>query len=204
VVLEGGEGTGKSTQAELLAKHLGAVLTREPGGTPVGEQIRSLLLDPALPELSVRTEVLLMLAARAQHVEDVVEPALAAGRNVVCDRFSGSTLAYQGYGRRLGVEELAGLSRWASGGLEPDVVVLLQVDAAETRRRTQGRAMVDRMEREGEDFFARVEAGFSALASADPDRWRVVDGSGTRDEVAALVLAAVESRLGSLPRGITR
>jgi dTMP kinase len=202
--LEGGEGTGKSTQAELLAEHLGAILTREPGGTPVGEQIRSLLLDPASPDVSVRSEVLLMLAARAQHVEEVVAPALAAGRDVVCDRFSGSTLAYQGYGRGLDLEELAGLSRWASGGLEPDVVVLLQVGPAETRKRTQGRALVDRMEREGDDFFARVEAGYSALADADADRWTVVDGSGSVDVVAARVQAAVASRLGDLPRGIIR
>jgi dTMP kinase len=200
--LEGGEGTGKSTQAELLAEHLGAILTREPGGTPVGEQIRSLLLDPASSDVSVRSEVLLMLAARAQHVEEVVAPALAAGRDVVCDRFSGSTLAYQGYGRGLDVEELAGLSRWASGGLEPDVVVLLQVGSAETRKRTQVRAVMDRIEREGDDFFARVMAGYSALAGADASRWTVVDGSGSVEEVAARVQAAVASRLGDPPRGI--
>ena len=202
MALEGGEGTGKSTQAELLAEHLGAILTREPGGTPVGEQIRSLLLDPASSDVSVRSEVLLMLAARAQHVEEVVAPALAAGRDVVCDRFSGSTLAYQGYGRGLDVEELAGLSRWASGGLEPDVVVLLQVGSAETRKRTQGRAVMDRIEREGDDFFSRVMAGYSALAGADASRWTVVDGSGSVEEVAARVQAAVASRLGDPPRGI--
>jgi dTMP kinase len=188
----------------LLAKHLGAIFTREPGGTPVGEQIRSLLLDPAVPDVAVRCEVLLMLAARAQHVEEVVAPALAAGRDVVCDRFSGSTLAYQGYGRGLDVEELAGLSGWASGGLEPDVVVLLQVGAAETRERTQSRAVMDRMEREGDDFFARVDAGYTALAKADADRWTVVDGSGGVDEVAERVRAAVAARLGDLPPGITR
>ena len=115
MALEGGEGAGKSTQATLLADEMGALLTREPGGTPTGEQIRTLLLDPALPAISARAEVLLMLAARAQHIAQVVEPALAAGRDVVCDRFSGSTLAYQGYGRGLGVDEISAMSRWALG-----------------------------------------------------------------------------------------
>jgi dTMP kinase len=200
VTLEGGEGAGKSTQATLLAEDMGALLTREPGGTPTGEHIRTLLLDPALPPVSARAEVLLMLAARAQHIAQVVEPALAAGRDVVCDRFSGSTLAYQGYGRELGIDEISAMSRWASGGLEPDLVVLLEVDAAEARGRVATRGAVDRMETEGPDFFARVTAGFAALAAADPARWRVVNGVGTVEEVAARVRDAVGRGHGSAVR----
>lgn len=190
IVLEGGEGTGKSTQAARLAEDLGAVLTREPGGTATGEHIRTLILDPDLPALDARAEVLLLLAARAQHVAEVIAPALASGRDVVCDRFAGSTLAYQGYGRGLDPDVLAGLSGWASGGLHPDRVVLLDIPAEEGRRRMAGRGGEDRMEREGPAFFARVADGFRALAAGDPERWRVVDGAGTPEDVAARVRAA--------------
>jgi dTMP kinase len=192
VVLEGGEASGKSTQAARLAGCLGARLTREPGGTAVGERLRSLLLDPAIGALDARAEALILLAARAQHVAEVVEPALAAGSDVVCDRYTGSTLAYQGYGRAVDVEQLASLSEWASGGLEADLVVLLRVPPAVVTARLAGRAGApDRFERQDDGFFARVDAGFAALAAADPDRWRVVDGDGTVDEVARRVLAAV-------------
>jgi dTMP kinase len=148
------------------------------------------VLDPSRPTLSVRAEVLLMLAARAQHVAEVIAPALDAGRDVVCDRFSGSTVAYQGYGRGLDREELARLSDWASEGLRPDRVVLLQVapDVAWNRRRTRGGN--DRLEGEGAEFFQRVEQGFADLALADPALWRVVDGSGSIDQVAFRVLRA--------------
>ena len=166
------------------------MLTREPGGTAAGEHIRALLLDPALPAVAPRAEALLMLAARAQHVDEVIAPALAAGRDVVCDRFSGSTIAYQGYGRGLDPTELGRLSSWAAAGLEPDRVILLVVDPAEARARRIGRGGADRMEGEGDGFFARIDAGFAALAAADPQRWRTVDGSGAPDEVAARVLAA--------------
>jgi dTMP kinase len=123
-------------------------------------------------------------------VEEVIVPALAAGRDVVCDRFSGSTLAYQGYGRGLDVSELARMSSWASGGVEPDRVVLILVDASVARDRRAARAEEDRMEAQADDFFSRVEAGYEKLAAADPDRWRVVDGSGTVDEVAVRVAEA--------------
>jgi dTMP kinase len=189
-VLEGGEASGKSTQAAILARTLDAVLTREPGGTELGERIRTLLLDPSSPDVSPRTEVLLMLAARAQHVADVIVPALTAGRDVVCDRFSGSTVAYQGHGRGLDPSELASMSSWASGGVEPDRVVLLSVDAAVALSRSAVRESRDRMEGEGREFFSRVAEGYAALAEADPVRWRVVDGSGSVDEVAARVAAA--------------
>jgi dTMP kinase len=167
------------------------VLTREPGGTAAGEHIRALLLDPSLPAVVPRAETLLMLAARAQHVAEVIEPALAAGRHVVCDRFSGSTIAYQGYGRGLDPSELASLSHWAAAGLEPDLVVWLRVPAAESARRRAARGGEDRIEAEVAAFFARIESGFAALAGADPGRWRVVEGVGGVDEVAARVAAAV-------------
>ncbi|HET6963766.1 MAG TPA: dTMP kinase [Acidimicrobiales bacterium] len=200
IVFEGGEGCGKSTQSALLASSLGAVLTREPGGTAAGELIRRLLLDPSLPPVVPRAETLLMLAARAQHVEEVIEPALAAGRDVVCDRFSGSTVAYQGYGRGLDPGELARLSHWAAGGLEPDLVILLQVppDVALDRRaaRTEAGAGPDRFEGEVSAFFARIDDGFSRLAGEDPDRWRVVDGTGPVEAVAARVVEVVREALG--------
>jgi len=132
-----------------------------------------------------------MLAARAQHVADVIEPALAGGRDVVCDRFSGSTVAYQGYGRGLDPGELRRLSEWAAAGLEPDVVVLLRVESNIAEARRDGRGSADRIEGEGKDFASRVVDGFAAQAGEDPERWRVVDGSGSIDEVAARVWEAV-------------
>lgn len=192
IVFEGGEASGKTTQAARLAVDLDAVLTREPGGTPIGERLRELLLDPVLPAPSVRTEVLLLLAARAQHVAEVIEPALAAGRDVVCDRFTGSTVAYQGFGRGLDPGELIELSAWAAAGREPDVVILLSVDQKEAAARLVGRGRPDRIEGEGAAFFEKVAEGFRAQAAADPDRWRTVDGNGGVEEVAARVRAALD------------
>jgi dTMP kinase len=189
-VFEGGEGSGKSTQAALLAARLGAVLTREPGGTEWGRRIRSLLLDTEVATaLDARAEALLMAADRAQHVVEVIRPALVRGVDVVSDRFTGSTLAYQGFARGLPVPELARLSAWATGGLEPDVVILLDVPAKVAASRRKPAA--DRMEAAGEDFHRLVADGYRALASADPGRWRVVDGSGSVVDVEALVLAAL-------------
>ena len=191
IVFEGGEGSGKSTQAALLAARLGAVLTHEPGGTEIGARIRSVVLDPAVgTALDVRAEALLMAADRAQHVSEVIRPSLARGDDVVSDRFTGSTLAYQGYARGLPVDELAWRSAWATGGLEPDIVILLDVSAevAATRMKREP----DRMESAGDDFHRRVAEGYRALAAADPARWRVVDGSGSVQEVEALVVKAFE------------
>ncbi len=188
-MFEGGEGSGKSTQAALLAARLGAVLTHEPGGTDLGRRIRSLVLDPAVGSaLDARAEALLLAADRAQHVSEVIRPALDRGVDVVSDRFTGSTLAYQGYARGLPVPELEGLSSWATGGLEADVVILLDVPAAVAATRMKPQA--DRMEAAGVDFHRRVAEGYRALAADDPVRWRVVDGSGSVQEVEALVLAA--------------
>ena len=194
IAFEGGEASGKSTQARVLATRMGAVLTREPGATEVGRRIRDLVLDPGAATLAPRAEALLLVADRAQHVREVVEPALAQGRDVVSDRFSGSTLAYQGYGHGLDVQELARLSAWASEGLEPDVVLLLDVAAPVTGSRQEGRAL-DRLEALGDSFHDRVRAGYLALAAADPERWVVVDGGAPEDEVAREVWAVVSARV---------
>ena len=194
VAFEGGEASGKSTQARLLAGALGAVLTAEPGGTALGARIRALLLDPDGPAPTDRAEALLLAAVRAQHVAEVGAPALAAGRDVVTDRFTASTLAYQGYGRGLDLADLRRLCDWATGGLEPDVVVLLDVPDAVARERLDRR--LDRVEAAGDAFHRRVVEGFRALAGADPHRWVVVDGTGSVDEVATRVRETVMSRLG--------
>ena len=196
IAFEGGEGCGKSTQAARLADRLGAHLTHEPGATRIGGAIRHLLLDPATEGLDARAEALLMAADRAQHVAEVVRPTLAAGRAVVTDRFAGSSLAYQGYGRQLPVEEVEHLSRWAAAGIWPDLVVLLDVPVEVAEARVG--AARDRLEAEGAAFHERVAAGFRALAAADPDLWVVVDGSGSEDEVAARVWDAVIARLPEL------
>ena len=183
IVFEGGEGCGKSTQAARLADTIGAVLTREPGGTRVGEQIRELLLDPGLAGLDARAEALLMAAARAEHVASVIRPALESGTDVVSDRYTPSSLAYQGYGRGLDADVLREVSAWATGGLEPDLVVLLVTDTPRLGE------VADRLEQEGAEFHGRVNEGYAALA-ADNSHWRTVDGNGSIDEVADRVLHA--------------
>ena len=186
IAFEGGEGSGKSTQARLLADALGAVLTHEPGATALGRRIRALVLDPdGAHAVDRRAEALLMAADRAQHVAEVIRPALDAGKDVVSDRFSGSTLAYQGYGRGLDLDDLAWLSRWAAGGLEPDLVVLLDIPPDVAVGRLAGNP--DRMEAAGQAFHDRVAEGYRTLAADNPGRWIVVDGTGPVDEVAARV-----------------
>jgi dTMP kinase len=182
IVFEGGEGCGKSTQAARLAHTIGAVLTREPGGTRVGEHVRELLLDPGLAGLDPRAEALLMAAARAEHVASVIGPALERGDDVVSDRYTPSSLAYQGYGRGLDIETLRDVSAWASGGLEPDLVILLTVTTPMMGE------MIDRLEAESDAFHQRVARGYAELAAADPTHWRIVDGDGTIDQVADRVL----------------
>jgi dTMP kinase len=193
IAFEGGEGCGKSTQARALAGALDAVLTREPGGTVIGGRLRSLLLDPDTVGLDIRTEALLMAADRAQHLAEVVRPALAGGRHVVSDRSAYSSLAYQGYGRGLPVDEVRHLSDWAAAGLWPDLVVLLEVPAEVAAGRLG--PGLDRMEQLGDDFHRRVGDGFRALAVDDPDRWVVVDGGQSVAQVGAAVRAAVSERL---------
>ncbi len=194
IAFEGGEGSGKSTQAALLADRLDALLTREPGGTAAGARIRDLVLDAATVDLDPRAEALLMAADRAQHVAEVVAPALAAGRHVVSDRHVGSSLAYQGHGRGLPVEEVAQLSRWATAGLRPDLVVLLDLPVERSQARL-GRTR-DRLEQAGAAFHVRVVEGYRRLAAADPGRWAVVDGSGSVEQVGTAVRAVVADRLG--------
>ena len=195
IALEGIDGCGKSTQAELLSRRLGAVLTFEPGATRLGSTLRRLLLDADLPPVSGRAEALLMAADRAQHLAEVVEPALASGRWVVTDRFSGSTLAYQGAGRELPTDELRRLVDWATGGLVVDLNVLVDVpvEVGIARRFGEG---PDRFEGLGTDFQRRVARGFRAQAEQDPPQWLVVDGDRPPGDVAADIVAGVRARLG--------
>ena len=183
IAFEGGEGSGKSTQAALLADRLGAVLTREPGGTALGEDLRQTVLHG--PDIDPRTETLVMLAARAQHMAEVVAPAQNNNRTVVCDRFSHSTLAYQGYGRGLDLADLRRMCSWASRGIWPDLVVLL--DVAPEIGRTRLHRPVDRLEAAGEEFHRRVYEGFLEMAKEDPKGWLVIDGTGPVDQVAEAV-----------------
>ncbi len=200
VAFEGGEATGKSTQAARLAARLGAVLTHEPGGTKVGRALRSIVLSRETVGLGPRTEALLLAADRAQHVAEIVEPALRAGRHVVTDRFSGSSVAYQGHGRGLPVAEVQRLSRWATDGLSPDVVVVLEVPVEVSLARLGPDR--DRMETEDASFHARVLDGFLSQAAADPARWAVVDGTGSPDATEAAVWAEVVRRLPDLAAAI--
>jgi len=193
IAFEGGEGCGKSTQSALLAADLGAVATREPGGTAVGARLREILLDPGTVDLGDRAEALLMAADRAQHLTEVVAPALAAGRHVVSDRSAYSSIAYQGYGRGLPVAEVRMLSNWAADAVWPDLVVLLEVPQGVAARRLTGG--LDRMELLGAPFHQRVAEGFRELAAAEPERWLVVDGTQPVEVVAGVVRAAVTERL---------
>jgi dTMP kinase len=197
IAFEGGEAAGKSTQSGRLAKRLGALRTREPGGTPLGAAIRERFLDPATGDLDPRTEALLMAADRAHHVREVVRPALAAGRHVVTDRYLYSSIAYQAHGRGLDPAEVQRLNRWATEGLVPDVVVLLDVPVDVARARVADVAP-DRLESADAGFHERVRAGFHAQAAADPQRWAVVDGTGAPDEIAEAVWAAVTTRCPDL------
>jgi dTMP kinase len=193
IAFEGGEACGKSTQSQRLATAINAVLTREPGGTVIGAQLRAVLLDPQTVNLSDRAEALLMAADRAQHVAEVVEPALLSGRHVVSDRFAGSSIAYQGHGRGLPVSEIRDLSLWATGGVWPDLIVLLDVPEAEADIRLGSSR--DRMESEPASFHAAVIEGFRSQAAAEPDRWVVIDGTPSIEEVSAAVFAVVAERL---------
>jgi dTMP kinase len=200
IALEGIDGCGKSTQARLLADRLGAQLTFEPGATRLGGSLRTLLLDRDQPPVSGRAEALLMAADRAQHVAEVVRPALDAGTWVVTDRFSASTLAYQGYGRGLDRTELDPLIGWATGGLTPDLTVLIEVPV-ELARARRGDGDEDRLELEGEQFQRRVAEGYHRLAEEAVTPWLVVDGTGPVEEVAAAVWAGVEGRLAAATGG---
>ena len=194
IAFEGLEGCGKSTHVKRLAETLGAVATREPGGTRIGAMLRAILADPENTDIDPRTELLLMTADRAQLMSELIEPTLASGRHVVSDRSVYSTLAYQGYGRGLGVDELKRINEWALNQTLPDVVVWIRIPRDEAERRLAKRDL-DRFEREGADFFARIADGFAEMAAADPDRWILIDGTLPKDDVQAAIHAAVAPRL---------
>lgn len=195
MVFEGGEGSGKSTQARRLAERWGALLTFEPGDTEVGRRLREILLSPETGDLDVRAEALLMAADRAHHVATVVNPALLRGRDVVCDRYVGSSVAYQGHGRGLDPHHVAALSAFATDGLRPDAVVLLEVPEDVAAERLAAAGTPDRLEAAGVEFHRRVAEGYRAQAAADPARWVTVDGTGSLDDVAARVDAALATVL---------
>lgn len=194
IALEGLEGCGKSTHTKRLGEHLGAVITREPGGTRIGGMLRAILADPENADMASRTEALLMAADRAQHMAEVIAPALQRGQHVVSDRSIYSTLAYQGHGRGLDLDVLTTISTWALTDRLPNLVVFISVPTDVLNARLAKRDL-DRFEREGADFFARIDAGFTALREADPDRWVVIDGTMPKDDVELAIRAAVRDRL---------
>ena len=195
IAFEGAEACGKSTHAKRLGETLDAVVTRETGGTEIGRRLRDILHDTDVTDLDDHAETLIVAADRAQHLAEVVRPALEAGRHVVSDRSVYSTLAYQGHGRGLPLDEVRMINAWAIGDTWPDLVILLTVPAAVTERRMSKRDL-DRFELAGDDFHARVHEGFASMAAADPDRWVVVDASGDHEDVTTVIRTAVRDRLG--------
>ena len=205
VVFEGGDGVGKSTQVDLLTRHLAVgghevVTTFEPGATRLGALLRGVLLHGDAGDVDARTEALLYAADKAEHLHEVVRPALARGAVVLCDRYVDSMVAYQGAGRVLDPSEVERIARWATGDLRPDLTVLLDLEPAEG---LGGLKDLDRLESAGLDFHARARAFFLALAERDPDRYLVLPARRSREELAAAIVARVEQILsaaaGTLP-----
>ncbi len=195
IVLEGPDGSGKSTQTALLVESLRAagktvVQTREPGGTPAAEAIRNLVLSPEFTGLDARTEALLFAGARAEHVANVIQPALQRGEVVVCDRYIDSSIAYQGIGRDLGIDRIRDLSLWATGDLVPDLTIVLDIDAGVGLTRVGHE--LDRLEQEPQVFHDRVRKAFVELALHAPERYRVVNATGPIEEVSARITTAVD------------
>ena len=198
ITLDGIDGAGKTTQLDVIrawfaAQQLPVLFTREPGGTPLGEALRDLLLNP-VTQVSLHTETLLMFAARRQHLEDVILPALARGVNVVSDRFTDATFAYQGGGRGLPDAEIEALENWVQGSLKPDLTILLDVPLEVSLQRIERSREKDRFEREAADFFTRVRSAYLRRAAAAPERYAVVDSN--RDK--AVVRAEIEQVLDGL------
>jgi len=210
ITFEGGEGSGKTTQLQVLLTHLlatgrDAVETRDPGGTPIGKQIRSLLLDPAYGGTAAVTELFLYEASRAQLVHEVIRPALAAGRIVLCDRFTDSTVAYQGYGRGLDLDVLSDLNRFATAGLTPDLTLLFDLPVpVGLGRRRRNETEQNRMDREPPRFHERVRQGFLELAARHRRRIRVLDGRPDPETVAMQVRTIVRKFLQRRKRPVTR
>ncbi len=197
ITLEGGEGVGKSTNLafirDWLVRHGVSVLTtREPGGTTLGEAIRALLLDHRQQAMCADTELLLMFAARAQHLAEVIRPALAAGQWVLCDRFTDATYAYQGGGRNIDKARISALEHWVQRGLRPDLTLLLDLPVDIGRVRAGRRSAPDRFEREQADFFDRVRQAYLAIATAEPERLAVIDADRPLTEVQAQLSATLE------------
>jgi dTMP kinase len=192
--LEGTEGCGKSTASKRLAAELGAVLTRETGGTRIGQLVRNIVADPSSTELDDHAEALLIAGDRAQHMAEIVLPALGAGRHVVSDRSVYSSLAYQGYGRGLSVAEVRTVNDWAVRGRWPDLVIFLDVSPEVQANRLQHRDL-DRFEQSGDDFYGRVLHGFRTMAAEDPEHWVTVNADGTPAVVHADIMAVVRERL---------
>ena len=208
ITVEGIEGSGKSTQTRLLVGYLRGIElcvteTREPGGTEIGEAIRRILLSPSGERISTETELLLMLACRADHVERVINPALERGDVVISDRYADATFAYQGFGRGVDLERIRGLNEAATGGLSPDLTVLLDLDVESGLARVEarsGQAETDRFESETLDFHNRVRQGYRDIASREPDRIKVVQADIemelVQDRVRAVVERFLETKLG--------
>jgi len=201
ITLEGPDGSGKTTQIRLLydalvAAECDVLLTREPGGTAIGDQIRVVLHDIENSDIVPETEILLYSASRAQLVGQVIRPALAAGIIVLCDRYADSTMAYQGYGRGLNLEALTAITDFATGGLKPDLTLFLDLEPeiGLTRRKTSGQEW-NRMDRQTLDFYRLTRRGYHTLAEMEPERWVSIDASGSITEVAAAVWATVQRRL---------
>ena len=197
ITLEGGEGAGKSTvmdavRERLLARRIEVVVTREPGGTVLGEAVRDIVLDPARRNLCAETELLLMFASRAQLVRELIRPALDAGQWVLSDRFTDASYAYQGAGRGQPEQRIADLERWAAP-IKPDLTLLLDLPIAEGLARAGGRGKADRIELESRDFFERVRAAYRARAAAEPARFRIIDATQSVAEVRAAALAAIDA-----------
>lgn len=187
ITLEGGDGAGKSTQIRnieefFINKGLTVTHTREPGGPPIAEKLREILLDPANKEMHAVTEMLIYAAGRAQNVREKVEPALERGEIVICDRYVDSSIAYQAYGRGLG-EMVAEVNHYATGGLRPDLTIWLDIDPETGKARATHGKEPDRLEQESAEFHARVREGYASIAKEEPDRFRRVDASGTVDEI---------------------
>lgn len=200
ITVEGIEGVGKSTNMEyvheaLLAAGIQVVLSREPGGTPLGEKIRALLLDHTNERITDDTELLLMFAARAQHIAEVIRPALAQGKWVLCDRFTDATYAYQGGGRGIDMARIAALEQWVQGALRPDATLLLDAPVEVGLARAAGRAQqADRFEREQQAFFIKVRQAYLDMASQAPGRYRVIDAAQPLEQVK-IQLGEVINRL---------
>lgn len=199
IAIEGGEGAGKSTHAKRIAEYLKSlgqevVLTREPGGTPTAEKIRSILLDPEITDMPDQTEALLFAASRADHAANLIRPALERGATVICDRYFDSSVAYQGYSRGLGAEKVRDLSLWATGNLIPDFTIYLDVPAEAGEQRMDG---TDRMEIQSRDFHEAVHQAFRDIAATSPYPHVVIDATAPKEEVATAVRAAIDGVLAA-------